>query len=231
MKMPSLTLCLCLVLPQMQRADNPCLVERLPRGAQAVSVVAAAAADPARIAIRLRNSGENRGCLSACLITQLLASAQIPAEVRTPQPPKEIRVILEAKYPGWKFARVSAHACQAYPFYRFNIFPDFLWGDFDGDGRPDYALQIEHPRPSGSERVVLAFLQRRAGFRAYVLETGAPSPDAYLWPHRRGEKDFDFSRNREFTYSNDAVGVVYGEVAGVSYVFEHGSFRKIVSSD
>lgn len=164
-------------------------------------------------------------------IVLLLAFLTVEGQTQQPAIPKPIRAMLDAKYPGWTLASVSPSALEHYRFHQFESQPNFLWGDFDGDGRRDYAFAIDHPGQKGPERVVVAFLRRSAGFHAYSLESHPANDDVYLWPHHKGEQGFDFHLNKEFAYSQDGIGVVYGEVAGVSYVFENGAFRKIISSD
>jgi hypothetical protein len=166
------------------------------------------------------------------LLCSLFAGERVYAQAKPVAVPAAVKARLDANYPGWRLAEISPEAYEHYSHHRLPFQPNFLWGDFDGDGRRDYAIEITHPGPKGEQRmVVLAFLRRGEGFEEHLLETGISTLDVYLWPHRAGERDFDFEREREFRYRHDAIGVVYGEVAGVSYVFENGSFRKIVSSD
>lgn len=169
--------------------------------------------------------------LLRCSIALLFTAAVLHAQAQAPQLPSAIRARLDTEYPGWKLAEVSPGAYEDYRYHRFRVRPNLIWGDFDGDGKRDYAVAIEHPGHLRPELVVIAFLRRGRSFHSYTLEASAASPTTYLWPHSQGEKGFDFNLNKYFVYAHDAVGVAYGEVAGVSYLFEHGAFRKIVSSD
>lgn len=47
---------------------------------------------------------------------------------------------------------------------------------------------------------------------------------------RKGETDYDYEKQREFTYPRDAIFSGIG-MGGLSYLYEYGTFRAIITSD
>ena len=47
---------------------------------------------------------------------------------------------------------------------------------------------------------------------------------------RKGETDYDYESQREFTYPRDAIFSGYG-MGGISHLYERGLFRAITTSD
>jgi hypothetical protein len=47
---------------------------------------------------------------------------------------------------------------------------------------------------------------------------------------RKGEGDYDYEEQREFTYQRDAIFSGMG-MGGTSYLYENGKFRAVITSD
>jgi hypothetical protein len=47
---------------------------------------------------------------------------------------------------------------------------------------------------------------------------------------REGEPDFDYEAQREFIYLHDTIMSGFG-MGGISYLYENGKFRAIITSD
>ncbi len=168
---------------------------------------------------------------SLIIFAVLLASyspTSIYGQITVKKLPNAIKTILDRDYPGWQFAEVAKEIYEFFKMEKVEFDPNFIMGDFDGNGKRDYAIQIVH----GGKRIVLAFLKKGNFFKKYVLETSPePNPDIYLWLLKKGEKDYDYEAEKEFFYPTDAIGVIYFEKAGVSYIFKKGKFQMIVTSD
>ncbi|HWQ03603.1 MAG TPA: hypothetical protein VNL38_03900 [Candidatus Nitrosotenuis sp.] len=146
--------------------------------------------------------------------------------------PEPIRNTLDVVCPGWYFAEASNEVNAYFAQQKRGAVPYQAVGDFDGDGRRDYAVYVWQQSPGGPQRLVLAFLERGAEFEMHVLEKEAGAdPKIYIELLRRGQRGFDHERQRAFNYPRDAVGVAIFEKAGVAYLFESGRFRKIIVSD
>jgi hypothetical protein len=150
--------------------------------------------------------------------------------------PHEAQVMLDAKYPGWNFwpvaEEIRAYFKKEQPSARLNL----VTGDFDGDGRTDYAALVEHGIitdnngvPIGRDQHLVAFLQRKAGFKLYALtECGGGD---YIFLAKKGEGGYSYEQQREIVYEHDAICTAIWEKGGSSYVFEKDHFRCFVSSD
>jgi hypothetical protein len=153
----------------------------------------------------------------------------------TPELPRPIKVLLDRNFPGWKFPAVSDDDCQAVKSWGGNdVFAQLIQGDFDDDGRLDYAVLIEVEsgtddrglvsRPAG---YILAFLARRNEYKMRMV-THEGGGCLQIMP--KGEVDYDYDAQREFTYSHDTI-FSGGGCCGSSYLYEHGKFRAIITSD
>jgi len=72
--------------------------------------------------------------------------------------PKGVADHLNRNYPGWKLAPSAAN-CTMYSN------GGYVSGDFDGDGRRDYAVKFTN----GDKGFLIAFLKKRSHYKAFVL--------------------------------------------------------------
>jgi len=72
--------------------------------------------------------------------------------------PSKIKVQIDRAYPGWQFI-TPLQGCES------DVKRSVLVGDFNGDGRKDYVLKIEH-KSNGS---LVAFISTRDGYSPSVI--------------------------------------------------------------
>jgi hypothetical protein len=161
--------------------------------------------------------------------------------IGAPQPatlalPPQAQALLYAKFSDWRFVSVPEQVRQGLQQeYGADVNPALISGDFDGDGRADYAAFVEQGAASraggasGSAPVCLAvFLQQQAGFKLYVLDDVNAD---YIQLIHKGDGGYDFETQKKFVYQHDAIDAVIFEKAATSYVYEQGRFRAIISGD
>ncbi len=112
--------------------------------------------------------------------------------------PPDVRATLDEQYRGWRFATLDA---QFSGLLAAGDSPEWIKGDYDGDGKVDYAVHIVNEGSDGSQKVVI-LLSRAKGFV-----------------------------NKSFSVPTDAIDVIYEEKGGVTYLFKRDHFRRIVSGD
>jgi hypothetical protein len=143
--------------------------------------------------------------------------------------PAQIRADLNKLYPGWRFAEIGA-ALRPLPRGRA---VDWVSGDFNGDGRPDYAVQIVRPGREVNSQTVVAFLGRGRGYERLVVLAFLRNHETYLGRVRRGERrpdlETDPSGGSRFVLRTDAIDVIYGGQASHTCVYEGGKFRCIIT--
>jgi hypothetical protein len=153
----------------------------------------------------------------------------------TPELPRPIKVLLDRNFPGWQFPSVSDDDCQSVKSWGGkDASPQLIHGDFDGDGRLDYAVLIEHGSATdntgaviGPNVYVIAFLEGGSGYR---MRTVTREGGGCLQLMRKGDGDYDYEEQREFTYAHDTIFSGWG-MGGTSYLYENGKFRAIITSD
>ena len=155
-------------------------------------------------------------------------------EAQPAQLPKSIRQHLNRKYHAWKFPLIEQEIHQWMKQRRAR--PEFTSGDFDGDGLRDYAVFIVYGKPEARKTSVIAFLRRETGWKTHRLETRLAGDESlpticFLGLAKKGTRDYDYQRDRKFTYRHDAIFSGIFEKAGVSYVYWKGRFWQITTSD
>jgi hypothetical protein len=138
--------------------------------------------------------------------------------------PTSARVLLNRRFAGWKFVDVKPEVWQFLREHMNGASAVVIGGDFDGNGRRDYVALIQR----NSRSCLVAFLRRRTSYKMYVVK----DPDGeYLTLATKGTRDYNYDKQREITYANDAIMTGIFEKGGSSYVFKNGRFRSFVSSD
>jgi len=149
--------------------------------------------------------------------------------------PAAIRSALDAKLPGWAFAEVDDDIRR---FLRERVSPkarpEIIRGDFDGNGRPDYALLITHGRilngsgeAIGMKVYVAAFLRKGRGYKLHLLNEGGD----YLALGKKGTYGYDFHAGRRFKYAHDVIESGDFEKSGWAYIYKGGRFRYVYTAD
>ena len=163
-----------------------------------------------------------------------LPMTQEPAPLNLPP---EAQALLNDKYPGWTFAPVEDEIVRYVERQGARgTRPDLIAGDFDGDGRTDYAALVAHGIVEGGDGVpvgprvrLLAFMQREKGFKLFVVDDWGGGD--YICLARKGEQGYDYETQENFVYEHDAICAVIWEKAATSYVYEHGKWRAVITSD
>ncbi len=145
---------------------------------------------------------------------------------------RAIRRYLDATYPGWGFAAYESaedKVCKVgRPWPPFNV-----WGDFNGDGATDYAVQVYQK----SRELLVVFVSQGPQLVAMVAEN-APmrGSESYVWhPYltvaAAGEGYFDHENQVSGTFPHDAVVRSYCESGAIAYLIDGRRIRRIVISD
>ena len=147
----------------------------------------------------------------------------------------ELRSALDAAYPeGWRFATIDEYWR---PELQTGQREDWIGGDFDGDGRSDYAAQLVvhrmgHPGGTDSAQLIVALLRRRNEFERHVINVGGgPNGAVYLARIPRGERVHDYEGRNGETLERDAVHQIFAGQASVAYVYDDGRWREILTGD
>jgi hypothetical protein len=167
-----------------------------------------------------------------------LAFAVLGGQQGRPSLPAPIGAILDQRYPGWRVAEVSREV-RAAVGQRVGPTPGVIRGDFDGNGRSDYAMLIEYrntdePGQAFTHFVeALAFLDNAGSFGLVRLRErqAGPNPDVFLTLQKRGAQGFDFDANKKFTYPHDCIGEWYFGKGGGTYIYRDGRFRYVIEAD
>lgn len=149
----------------------------------------------------------------------------------SPDVPLPIQVLLNRQYREWSFPEVSEDQCYSVKNCGGpDAFAQLIKGDFNDDGRLDYAVVIQQSAYANDSGVakpwmirVVAFFRKANGYTMHPVTDEAGGSVILM---RKGETDFDYETQREFTYPRDAI------LSGwTSYLWEHGRFRAISTVD
>jgi hypothetical protein len=150
--------------------------------------------------------------------------------------PDKVVISLDSSYPGWHLvdnlefmtilerSNIDTTKCR----------PNFVKGDFNGDGERDYIVFVE--RNSNSkyrEQFLVLFLGKDSDFKEQLLDSAAN--DAYItqfiWLCEKGSKSYNFDNDKEFVLQYDAIELVVWEKASELIYYDNGKFRRITTSD
>jgi len=153
----------------------------------------------------------------------------------TPALPLPIKVLLNRQYPEWEFPEVSDEDCYSVrncggP----EAYAQMIKGDFNDDGRLDYAVLIQQNAQANDKGVarplivhIVAFFRKPKG---YEMRPVTSEGGSCLILMHKGTGDYDYEAQREFTYPRDTIMSGFG-MGGMSYLYENGKFRAIITSD
>jgi hypothetical protein len=126
--------------------------------------------------------------------------------------PKKIVTLLDSTYPGWHVVDnlkiINEPVLQHLHLDTTKCRPNFVWGDFNGDGKTDYVTYIERRLDSNPrEQFLVAFLTERKEFTRFLLDqtSGDGYLGDYIWLVQKGSKSYNFETDTEFVLEQDAV--------------------------
>lgn len=147
--------------------------------------------------------------------------------------PQECKKILNKNFRGWEIAKVPEEVSKFFRDKRFSFQPNLIKGDWNGDGKTDYAVLIKQGslynylgEPYAERRFMVAFVKTKKGFKYFRFDGSE-----YIALIKKGAQDYDYETDKKFRYRRDAIFDGFWEKAGVSYVWEKGKFRVIATSD
>jgi parvulin-like peptidyl-prolyl isomerase len=137
-----------------------------------------------------------------------------PVAAATETLPVGIRKYLNTHYRGWQLAP-SEYACGP------QVNPGFIRGDFDGDGKRDYAVKFT----KGKKGYMLALLRRGGNYKAFVLHSTDADEMIYsglmLW--KKGETFEDGKIKFRLRRDAPAEYRCESDVGGIHY-YRSGKF-------
>ncbi len=90
--------------------------------------------------------------IAALLIGMLCFQYAPQAQSHPDKLPSAVRLRLNKRFPGWRFAEVSQEVRQFFETETNGELPDLVSADFDRNGQVDYATLILHGKVKGSEK-------------------------------------------------------------------------------
>lgn len=151
--------------------------------------------------------------------------------------PQAVYALLEEKLPGWKLP--SPNSWEKYWFHAYkkaNALVDYVNADFNGDGKPDYALLLENERHAFIVWVLQsdgndykAIQLREFSEATLPLDIGLELVDKgelnYLSMDEGGEdiKTIDLKYN--------AIQVSYFEGSAETYYWKDGKYQSVTTGD
>jgi hypothetical protein len=159
-----------------------------------------------------------------------LFAAVPPMPIGVPVLPSNIRTVLDAEYPGWKLATVTPQIQQEFKKHRANRLPSLAVGDFDHDGKKDYAVQISLNTPGQEEQIVIIFLARDTGYEENIVQSMGIDPTTYLWV---ANKPYSVTGPdaQERLGNRDVLMILGGPVGDTIIAYEDGKLQEIKSTE
>jgi hypothetical protein len=148
--------------------------------------------------------------------------------------PVECRKILDRNFRGWKFKKIPADIQKFLrENYSKNADGKIISGDWNSDGKKDFAVLINHGSETLNDgtklprNIAVAFMRAGKSYKYFVLDTFGD----YLAFEKKGSKDYDYESQSGFKYANDAIAVGLWEKSSRSYVWRKNKFIYFITSD
>jgi hypothetical protein len=153
--------------------------------------------------------------------------------------PLDARRRLDAVYPGWRFASVTPALQRSLPA---TVSAAWVSGDFDGDGKRDYAVQLVQPSgPADSQQRLVALLRRPRTYEVVTVQAYPLSQTIYLAPEPKGTRAVDLAHSADLDSSSagdsvvvlphDGFDILFGEEAGSTCFYASPRFQCVVTGD
>jgi hypothetical protein len=156
----------------------------------------------------------------------VLAAGELPAQAALP---RQLTQMLAQRYPGWRLATVEPTVRRT---LKPGSSPAWIAGDFDGDKKRDYAVQLVR---EDSAQVLLAFLRRGTGYEPVTVASVPASSGLYLRRATAGERvrDLEADPNGDSTVvlRRDGIHWLLGSESASTCRLEQNSFRCWLSGD
>ena len=147
--------------------------------------------------------------------------------------PSECKSVLDKNFRGWKLAKIQKEISDYHQEKKLAYLPNFIKGDWNGDGESDYAVLIEQGKlKNGSgevykdRRLIIAFVKNRSGFKHFQFD-GADS----IGLMRKGSIDYNYETGKKFRYKTDAISNGFWEKSSESYIWRRRKFVRITTGD
>ncbi len=167
------------------------------------------------------------------LLFSLIGFGIATAQAQSIELPDKYKKLLDKNLSGWQFAKVPEEVSKYFQEKKFSFKPNLVEGDWNGDGKIDFAVLIERgnlynfrSEAIGKQRFVVVFVSGKRNFKYFRFEGSE-----YIALIKKGLQGYDYQTDKKFPYKTDAIFNGFWEKAGVSYVWEKGKFRTISTSD
>lgn len=140
--------------------------------------------------------------------------------------PESIRATLDQEYPGWKLAPVTIPIQKEFTKRHLTRLPSLTAGDFDHDGKWDYAVQIALTKPGEEEQIVIVFLARDNGYEENIVESMGLDPTVYLWIKNISLREMGNDAQDKLV-NKDVLMVLGGPIGDTTYAYQDSKFQEI----
>ena len=136
-----------------------------------------------------------------------------------------VRSVLAARYRSWEVRR----QCAAEVTEVTDLDPKWASvasGDYDADGRIDYAILLQ-PKPTHSGKLIIVVFLSSVGDEPVVAGEG----NLYISTVTRGSRGHNHDTGQDFTYTNDAIFSGDFHCCGYSLIWREGKFIRVTTAD
>jgi hypothetical protein len=130
---------------------------------------------------------------------------------------------LNRSLPQWRLLDPPADAGKWARSKGFN--PTVTRADLNADGRADFAALVS---VKGAPRLIVCMAKER-GVELLIVEQ--PYCSDLVYRSKAGTSYYNFDTGRREVLARDGVSVSCFEKAGATYVYEHGTLRRIIDKD
>ncbi len=162
------------------------------------------------------------------LLPILAAVVAAPAVTPIVLPP-EIKHQLDQEYPGWKLAPVSAAVQKEFAKKLTNRLPSLTFGDFDRNGKRDYAIQIALTTVGQEEQIVIIFMAEGNTYAENIVQSMGIDPETYILAQNLSLSETGPDA-AEIKVKKDVLLVLGSPAGDTTYTYDNGRFIELVQT-
>ncbi len=140
--------------------------------------------------------------------------------------PAEIKTTLDHEYPGWILAPVNAAVQKEFNQKKTHRLPSLTYGDFDRNGKRDYAIQIALTAMGQEEQIVIIFLQHIGTYAEHIVLSMGLDPSTYLWAQKKAVPETGPDALEKLV-SKDVLMILGSPAGETTYAYENGKFIEL----
>lgn len=176
--------------------------------------------------IETRSISINTMKIKCFVLVTLFLCAAATAFAQIDTMPASVQRTLKTKFQSWEVSTVGNDILEYYKREKSTDFPNAIKGDWNGDGKMDYAFQLQS-RTEKDKKILVALMASGKAYKSHLIGEGYDC----IMSGKKGSEGYDHEKQRGFRFKNDGIVSMIWEKSGTTYFWRKGRFQGVLTSD